>query len=38
MDGFKPGFVLADKAYDREKLRALITGLGVDTVIPCTPT
>ncbi len=38
MNGFKPGHVLADKAYDSNKLRDLIAGLYVEAVIPCNPT
>ena len=38
IDGFRPRHVWADKAYDSDKLRALIIGLGADAVIPCNPT
>lgn len=38
MAGFRPEHVLADKAYDSDKLRALIAGLKARAVIPCNPT
>jgi len=38
IDGLRPGHVLADKAYDSDKLRGLIADLGAEAVIPCNPT
>lgn len=38
LDGLSPRRVLADKAYDSNALRSLITGMGAEAVIPCNPT
>jgi len=38
LEGFKAEAVLADKAYDANWLRALISQMGAEAVIPCNPT
>lgn len=38
MEGFRPGHVLADAAYDSNRIRARIADLGAAAVIPCNPT
>lgn len=38
LHGLKPKRVLADKAYDSNALRALITRMQAEPVIPCNPT
>jgi len=38
LEGLAPRRVLADKAYDSNALRDLITGMGAEVVIPCNPT
>ncbi len=38
LEGFRPGHVLADKAYDSNALRAEIASMGAKAVIPCNPT
>ena len=38
LDGLSPRRVLADKAYDSNALRSLISRLGAEAVIPCNPT
>ncbi len=38
LDGFRPNYVLADKAYDSNALRTLIAGIDATAVIPCNPT
>ncbi len=38
MAGFRPKYVLADKAYDSKAIRECIAELAASTVIPCTAT
>jgi len=38
LEGYRPGHVIADKAYDSNALRDLIGHLGAKPVIPCNPT
>ena len=38
MAGFRPRYVLADKAYDSNAIRECIAELGASAVIPCTAT
>ncbi len=38
LDGFRPNYVLADKAYDSNAFRDLIADHGAAAVIPCNPT
>ena len=38
LDGFKASHVLADKAYDSNRLRQVIAAMGAEAVIPCNPT
>ena len=38
MAGFRPKYVLADKAYDSNAIRECIAELGASAVIPCTAT
>ena len=38
LTGLTPKRVLADKAYDRNALRALIADMKAEAVIPCNPT
>ncbi len=38
LEGLTPRRVLADKAYDSNALRHLITSMGAEAVIPCNPT
>ena len=38
LEGLSPRRVLADKAYDSNAIRALVTGMGAEAVIPCNPT
>ena len=38
LKGLAPRRVLADKAYDSNRLRALIASMGAEAVIPCNPT
>jgi transposase len=38
IEGLSPRRVLADKAYDSNALRQLITDMGAEAVIPCNPT
>jgi len=38
LNGFEPDHVLADKAYDSNHFRGLISETGAHAVIPCNPT
>lgn len=38
LEGLSARRVLADKAYDSNALRKIISGIGVEAVIPCNPT
>lgn len=38
LEGFEAKAVLADKAYDANWLRVLISQMGAEAVIPCNPT
>ncbi len=38
LEGLSPQRVMADKAHDANALRALITGIQAEPVIPCNPT
>lgn len=38
LEGLRPQRVLADKAYDANALRQIITDAGAEPVIPCNPT
>lgn len=38
LDGFRPGHVIADAAYDSNAFRSLVAETGARAVIPCNPT